>query len=54
MISSGKYVIDYDSHCCGVVKKQIKFNFISKSQVDEFEKNIKRKICEYENFESNR
>jgi len=34
-------VVDYDTHECGVVKKQIKFNFTEKSQVKDFEDKIK-------------
>ena len=33
--------VDYDKETEGIVKKQIKFNFLNKEEVDYFEKNIK-------------
>ena len=35
-------IIPYDTHNCGVIKKQIKFNFNTKEQVQEFEEKIKK------------
>lgn len=35
-------MISYDSYGEGIIKKQIKFNFTTKEQVEEFEENIKK------------
>ena len=35
-------MISYDTYSEGIIKKQIKFNFTTKEQVDEFEENIKK------------
>ena len=37
-------MISYDSHQEGIIKKQMKFNFLNKEQVNEFEENIKNII----------
>jgi TATA-box binding protein (TBP) (component of TFIID and TFIIIB) len=35
-------MIDYDEHKEGIIKKQIKFNFVSKEEVDNFNEYVKR------------